>query len=114
MEEEYQEERKQKLRNLQIERYDLAGTIRCKTASVNTRIQLTDFEPSPFQEEDRAGAVIDFNILCSNMCIDIPAPFCRGDLVCHSDGKPFVLDYIAAWDRGKWLENGFSERRTEN
>lgn len=57
VEEEYQEERKQKLRNLQIERYDLAGTIRCKTASVNTRIQLTDFEPSPFQEEDRAGAV---------------------------------------------------------
>lgn len=113
VEEEYQEERKQKLRNLQIERYDLAGTIRCKTASVNTRIQLTDFEPSPFQEEDSAGAVIDFNILCSNMCIDIPAPFCRGDLVCHSDGKPFVLDYIAAWDRGKWLENGFSEEEAE-
>lgn len=52
-------------------------------------------------------------MFCSNMCIDIPAPFCRGDLVCHSDEKPFVLDYIAAWDRGKWLENGFSEEEAE-
>lgn len=52
-------------------------------------------------------------MFCSNMCIDIPAPFCRGDLVCHSDGKPFVLDYIAAWGWGKWLENGFSEEEAE-
>ena len=29
------------------------------------------------------------------------------------DKKPFVLDYINTWDRGKRLENGFSKREAE-
>ena len=29
------------------------------------------------------------------------------------DKKPFVLDYINIWDRGKRLENGFSKKEAE-
>lgn len=103
-----------RLTDLWIERYDLAGESECKVAYVDTRIRITRLERCDIGEGE--GGDIDFEDVCTNMCIDIPTPFCRGDLVYHwgsYDKKPFVLDYINTWDRGKRLENGFSEREAE-
>lgn len=114
VEEDYPEaDSKKRLWDLQIVRYDLTGESRGKIAFVNTEIQLRDLERSAFYEGDEIGSELDFDDLCSNLCIDIPTPFCRGDLVCHSDGKPFVLDHINTWDREKRLENGFSNEEAE-
>lgn len=106
--------RESRLRDLWIERHDLSGASECWTAYVDTRIRITNLERCALREED--GEDIDFDEICQNTCIDIPTPFCRGDLVYHSgknDEKPFVLDYINAWNREKRLENGFSEKEAK-
>lgn len=112
--------RESSLKDLWIERYDLDGARECEAAHVDAGIGITRFRCRSVMDEDGADmdsrGDADFEDICLEMCIDIPTPFCRGDLVYHwgsYDKKPFVLDYINTWDRGKRLENGFSEREAE-
>lgn len=107
-----EEDSKKHLWYPRIVRYDLAGESRGK-AFVNMRIQMTVLESTAFDDWDEIGPESDFDDLCLGLCIDIPTPFCRGDLVCHSDGKPFVLNYINTWDLEKRLENRFSKEEAE-
>ena len=102
------------LRDLWIERYDLDGASACDVAYMDAGIRITRLNCRAVTEED--DVEIDFEDICQEMCMDIPTPFCRGDLVYHcghGDKKPFVLDYINTWNREKRLENGFSKKEAE-
>lgn len=106
--------RERGLRDLWIERYDLDGASECDVAHVDAGIGITRLNCRIVTEKE--DVEIDFEDICQEMCVDIPTPFCRGDLVYHcghDDQKPFVLDYINTWNWEKRLENGFSEEEAE-
>lgn len=83
----------------------------CGIAYVDAEVRLKNIAGHPSGQWDFNAP--DFDSVCSETCIAIPTPFCRGDLAYHSGEGSFVLDYIHTWDLEKRLENGFSEKEAE-